>query len=226
MTKGKIKLIIWDFDGVIADTEKLWLTNRQKLINEILGLNWDFNEVNKYLGGMSEKTKREVLDAMNIKTDDSFWEKAISLDYQTMEQGFEPTPYIEDIFTLKQFAQCIATGGTKEKTAKKIEITGIRKYFDEKNVFTADMVKKGKPAPDLFLLTAKTMGFKPDECIVIEDSLAGMKAGLTAGMLTIAFIGCEMNNTPKNIQDIKDLGIKNIFMDMREVRNFLLSLNQ
>lgn len=222
MSNKNIKLIIWDFDGVIADTEKLWLTNRQKLINEVLGLNWDFNEVNKYLGGMSEKTKREVLNAMNIKTDDAFWEKAVCLDHQTMEQGFEPTPYIEEIFKLNQFTQCIATGGIKEKTAKKIEITGIRKYFDEKHVFTSDMVKHGKPAPDLFLLAAKTMGFEPNECIVIEDSLAGMRAGLAAGMLTVAFIGCEMNNNPKNIQAIKNLGIKNIFTDMKEVKNFLL----
>ncbi len=226
MPKKNIKLIIWDFDGVIADTEKLWLTNRQKLINEVLGLNWNFNEVNKYLGGMSEKTKREVLDAMNIKTDDAFWEQALCLDYKTMEQGFEPTPYIEDIFKLNQFVQCIATGGTKEKTAKKIEITGIKKYFDEKHIFTADMVKHGKPAPDLFLLAAKMMKVEPDECVVIEDSLAGMKAGLNAGMLTTAFIGCEMNNNPKNIQAIKDLGIKNIFSDMREVKSFLLTLNQ
>lgn len=226
MPKKNIRLIIWDFDGVIADTEKLWLKNRQKLLNACFDLNWDFDEVNKHLGGMSEQTKREVLDAMNIKTDDAFWEKALRLDYQTMEQGFEPTPHIEEIFKLKQFAQCIATGGVKEKTAQKIEITGIRKYFDEKHVFTADMVKYGKPAPDLFLLAAQTMGFEPDECIVIEDSLAGMKAGLAAGMLTVAFIGCEMNNNPKNIQTIQALGIKNIFTDMREVRNFLLTLNQ
>lgn len=223
--KKNIKLIIWDFDGVIADTEKLWLKNRQKLINERFGLNWDFYTTNKYLGGMSEKTKRTVLDSLNIKTDDQFWIDAIQMDNQTMEEGFAPTPYIEEIFNLKQFTQCIATGGIKGKTAKKIEITGIRKYFDENHVFTADMISQGKPAPDLFLLAAKTMGFKPDECVVIEDSLAGMRAGIAAGMLTIAFIGFEMNNNPQNITAIKDLGIKHIFTDMRDIKGFLLTLN-
>ena len=54
------KLIIWDFDGVMADTEKLWLENRRQMINEKFGLNWDFDTTNKHLGGMSDKTKRPV----------------------------------------------------------------------------------------------------------------------------------------------------------------------
>ena len=53
MSQQKIKLIIWDFDGVIADTAKLWLLNRQKLINEELNLPWNFAETNKHLGGMT-----------------------------------------------------------------------------------------------------------------------------------------------------------------------------
>lgn len=226
MLHREIKLIIWDFDGVIADTEKLWLLNRQKLLNKEFALGWDFKTTNKYLGGMSEKTKRDILNSLDIKTNDLFWKKAAELDAETMKQGFELTPYIEEIFKLQQFKQCIATGGIKEKTAKKIEITGIQKYFNQKQIFTADMVEKGKPAPDLFLLAAENMGCKPEECIVIEDSLAGMRAGLAANMLTIAFIGCEMNNNSQYIQAISQLGIKNIFADMRNLKKFLLTLNQ
>lgn len=226
MSQQNIKLIIWDFDGVIADTEKLWLLNRQKLINDYLGISWSFEETNKHLGGMSDKTKKEVLDAMNIQTDATFWDKATFLDNAIMEKGFTLTPHIEEIFCLKQFNQCIATGGVMSKTIKKLKISGADNYFNMQQVFTADMVSKGKPAPDLFLFAANKMGFLPEECIVIEDSLAGMKAGLTAGMLTVAFTGCEMNNNLQNIQKIKNLGIKHIFADMREVKKFLLTLNQ
>jgi beta-phosphoglucomutase-like phosphatase (HAD superfamily) len=58
MAKNKFKLIIWDFDGVIADTEKLWLINRQKLLNAEFGLDWDFATTNHYLGGMSDKNQK------------------------------------------------------------------------------------------------------------------------------------------------------------------------
>lgn len=53
------KLIIWDFDGVISDTEKLWVENRRRMLNEKFGLNWDFATANRYLGGRSDKTKKK-----------------------------------------------------------------------------------------------------------------------------------------------------------------------
>ena len=81
MTQHKFKLIIWDFDGVIADTEHLWVKNRQKMLNEKFNLDWDFATANKYLGGMSDKTKRLNLDKLGIKTDDKFWEDALAADY-------------------------------------------------------------------------------------------------------------------------------------------------
>ena len=55
----KKKLIIWDFDGVISDTEKLWIENRRLMLNQKFNLNWDFNTTNHYIGGKSDKTKKE-----------------------------------------------------------------------------------------------------------------------------------------------------------------------
>ena len=55
------KLVIWDFDGVIANSEKIYIENRQKYINEIFGLNWDFQTTINYLGGLSDFSNREVL---------------------------------------------------------------------------------------------------------------------------------------------------------------------
>ncbi len=52
------RLIIWDFDGVIANTEKLWLKNRMETINKYFAKNWDYETTYKYLAGMSDKTKK------------------------------------------------------------------------------------------------------------------------------------------------------------------------
>ena len=132
MTQHKFKLIIWDFDGVIADTEHLWVKNRQKMLNEKFNLDWDFATANKYLGGMSDKTKRFNLDKLGIKTDDKFWEDALAADYETMRKGFCLTKGIEKIFNDKNFKQCIATGGIRSKTAEKIKtvkIGSLKKYL-------------------------------------------------------------------------------------------------
>ena len=95
----------------------------------------------------------------------------------------------------------------------------IEKYFPDKNIFTADLVEKGKPAPDIFLLAAKTMGYKEEDCIVIEDSIAGLTGVLKTKMTPIAFVKYDNN---KYIEEIKKLGVKNIFDDMRDVEKFLL----
>ena len=215
------KLIIWDFDGVISDTEKLWIETRRDLLNKYYKLNWTFEDTNKYLGGMSDATKKEVLKELNIEADDKFWNEALSLDIKKLECGIALTDGIEEIFKNKNYDQCIATGGVWNKTQLKIKAVNIAKYFDNHHIFTADMVKKGKPNPDLFLLAAEKMGYMPEDCIIIEDSIAGMTAGLKAGMMVVAFLGCDMNNNEKYEQQIRKLGIKHIFFNMKDISNFL-----
>lgn len=217
------KLVIWDFDGVIADSEKVWLKNRQEALNKKFNLNWDFQTTNKYLGGMSDKTKKQVLDNMGYKTDDNFWEEQLETDIAVMRRnGLEVIPYVEEIIK-KLPKQCVATGGIFKKTKVKLEVINFwNKYFNEINLFTVDMVKKGKPEPDLFLLAAEKMGEKPQDCIVIEDSIAGMTAAQKAGIDVVAFLGCEMYHNDVYLQRVKDLGIKNICYSMQEVEKILL----
>ena len=202
------QLLIWDFDGVIADTEKLWLYNRMLTINETFHVNWSEEMTHKKLLGMSDRTKREVLNALGLITDDAFWEKNKEMDYQVMlSKGFEPTEGIMDIFQIRNLKQCIATGGLKDKTAIKIKVAGIENYFPPEHVFTADMVLRGKPEPDLFLLATEKMGVKPQDSIVIEDSIAGLTAAIKAGCLPVAFTGCVHLNKEAYIKQIRSLGV-------------------
>ena len=214
-------MIIWDFDGVIADTEKLWLRNRMTLLNRDYNLDWDFATTNRHLGGMSDKTKRETLDRLGIVTEDKFWDESMRLDMQKINEGFGLTEGIEEIFADKDFAQCIATGGILSKSLLKIKAVGIEKYFDKSNLFTADMVEKGKPAPDLFLLAAKTMGYEPQNCIVIEDSIAGLTAAIKAKMHPIAFLGSDMYMGKECKMLAEALGVEHIFYNMRDIKEFL-----
>jgi len=218
------KLVIWDFDGVMADSEKVWLKNRQEGLNKLFGLNWSFDDVNRYLGGMSEKTKRQVLDNMGLITDDKFWEEQVLIDMEVMKRdGLDVTPGIEDVIKKLPMKQCIATGGIKKKTIVKLEVIDFwQKYFNENNLFTADMVKNGKPEPDLFLLAAEKMGEKLEDCIVVEDSIAGLTATKKAGIDAIAFLGCNFYQNKDYISRVKNLGIKNICFNMREVEHILL----
>ena len=218
------KLLIWDFDGVVADTEPLWLYNRMLTINEAFNVNWSEEKTHQTLLGMSDKTKREVLDRLGLITDDAFWAKNKEMDYNAMlSKGFTPTEGILDIFQITTVKQCIATGGIKEKTAIKLKVAGIDNYFPPEHVFTADMVLRGKPEPDLFLLAAEKMGEAPQNAIVIEDSIAGLKAALKAGCLPVAFTGCVHLDKAEYIETIRALGVSHIFDRMSELKSFIIS---
>lgn len=218
------KLLIWDFDGVIADTEKLWIQNRMLLLNKNFGLNWDMNKTYAVLGDMSDKTKKHVLEKLGLKTDEQFWEENKKLDLETMLKGFSLTDGVDNIFKDKTFTQCIATGGFADKTAEKIKIVDIESYFPPETVFTADMVVHGKPEPDLFLLAAEKMGFLPQDCIVVEDSVAGLTAAQKAGMLPLAFTGNSLYDNTDYLLRIKEIGITHLFDSMTALHRFLKKL--
>ena len=83
------------------------------------------------------------------------------------------------------------------------------------------MVSKGKPEPDIFLLAAKQMNEKVENCIVVEDSIAGMTAAKKAGMDVVAFLGCEMYQNDEYVNKVKSLGVKHICFSMKEVEAIL-----
>ncbi len=115
---------------------------------------------------------------------------------------------------------CIASSGTIEKIDKSLAVTGLKKYFLDANIFSAQSVKNGKPAPDLFLFAAQQMGYKPSDCIVIEDSLAGIKAANSAGMDVVGFLGGSHAKYQWYEYDMKAYNIP-IVKDSDELLKFL-----
>ena len=208
MTKTKPKLIIWDYDGVLSDSEKLWIKIWQDLINEKFGLGWDFETADKILGGLAVKTKIANLKKIEI------------------EHNLTATPDVEEILKETQIPYCLATGGLLSKTEAKLKAMNFKKYFPDSRIFTAEQVERGKPEPDLFLFAAGQMNAAPAECLVIEDSLPGLKAAIAAGMTPIAFIGSEMNNTGEYRSKVEKLGVKLIFSTMKQLREYLSNIDK
>ena len=219
---NNFKLLIWDFDGVIADSEKVWLKNRQVYFKDRLGLDLSFDEINSYFGGTSDSTKKIILQKMGYETDDKFWADVLDIDLKSMDtEGLDLFDGVLDILKNKNFKQCIATGGIRSKTIHKIDVIGIRGLIPDEHIFTVDCVKRGKPEPDLFLYAADKMGEKPQDCLVIEDSIAGMTAAIRAKMSVVAFLGSEIYQHQAYIDKVKALGIQNIFYSMNELKQFL-----
>lgn len=216
------KLIIWDFDGVIADSEYLWVNNWVDGLCK-LGIKLDEQQVEFYIRGKADKTKIELLqkDYPNLVIDDNFMQSLKENEIRLINSDLKITPDIEQIFRDNNFAHCIATGSNEIKNLIKVQKLKLEKYFKKDNMFTAYDVEHGKPAPDLFLYAAKKMGFLPQECVIVEDSLAGIRAGVAADIPVIAYIGATGNNSPEYAAKCADLGASFIVQTMPEVHNIL-----
>jgi HAD superfamily hydrolase (TIGR01509 family) len=88
------------------------------------------------------------------------------------------------------YPRCVASSSRRERITLSLEVTGLAPLFGN-NVFSADQVARGKPAPDLFLAAAHALGAAPAHCIVIDDSPLGIQAALAAGMQAIGVAGAS-----------------------------------
>jgi beta-phosphoglucomutase-like phosphatase (HAD superfamily) len=110
---------------------------------------------------------------------------------------------------------CVASSGVPQRIRTSLRIVGLLQRF-EPNIFSATMVARRKPAPDLFLYAADAMTMDPTRCIVIEDSVAGVKAAVAAGMTVIGFCGgshCQ----PAHADVLRGHGAIEAINDMRDL---------
>ena len=221
------KLIIWDFDGVISPTENIWISMWSDYLKHNYNLNLTKEQEDYFLRGTSVFTKVERLNKeFNLGLDDTDISKALSIQERIIEEeGLEITKDIKDIFQDQNFYHCIATGGVRKSSIKKIASLNLENIFsiENKTLFTADMVEKGKPAPDLFLLASKTCGYAPEHCFIIEDSIAGITAGVAANIKTFGFTKYD-HNPDKTKQEMLSIGAEKVFDDMKLIHQHLKSL--
>jgi beta-phosphoglucomutase-like phosphatase (HAD superfamily) len=103
-----------------------------------------------------------------------------------------------------------------------LETTGLARFF-EPNIFSASDVPRGKPAPDLFLRVAAQTRVAPADCIVVEDSPAGVSAAAAAGMTPIGFVGGS--HTGAHIGEmLLAAGARTLVADMRQIKSTVVAL--
>lgn len=213
-------LVIFDFDGVVADTEKLWVSVWHKHVNKIFNLDWTFEEAYKIFAGVSPVTKMERLKNLGYELSEEQVAQMLKDENLLLDQ-IQITKGIVDILKDKNLIKCIGTGGPTIKTAKKIDVLKIREYLPNEIVFTAEMVKRGKPDPDIFLYSAEKMGFEPKDCLVIEDSIAGCIAAKAANMDVVAFTEHQHINREEYLAKLKEIGVTKFANNVEELRKFI-----
>lgn len=215
---NKIKAIIFDMDGVIFDTEMVYLKVWSKVF-EKYGYKMTKEIYTSVLGTGRENVKKVFVNnyGSNLPIDDMYKEKDENLAKE-IEKGvalkagaYEILKYLKE----NDFKIALATSAISKRAFKQLKQANIYKFFDA--VVCRDEVEKTKPNPDIFLKAADKLNVNKSECIVIEDSSAGIKAAFNAGMIPIHVIDLKDADS-----DILEMAYKS-FNNLNDVKNELIN---
>ncbi len=181
-------LIIFDCDGVLIDSE---IISAKMLIAELatLGVRVDLDYVARHFLGRSYPTvMAQIRRDFSLDLPESFEEGYRARLLAAFARELKVMPGAAAVLDRLALPRCVATSSSPRRVEQSLHITGLWPLV-EGSVFTASEVPNGKPAPDLFLHAAARMGARPDNCLVIEDSLTGIRAARAAGMEVWRFVG-------------------------------------
>jgi HAD superfamily hydrolase (TIGR01509 family) len=177
-------LIIFDYDGVVADSEVLNSTVMAEQLTAI-GLPTTLDEVlAAYMGRRWRDNRPAVEAALGRACPDDFHTTWFATCRERAPLQLKPVPGMIDFVASRPEARCIASSSGPDWISVGLDLFGLTDQFDG-SVFTGLIVERGKPHPDIFLHAAQTMRVDPARVLVIEDSEAGVTAGVAAGMTVV-----------------------------------------
>jgi HAD superfamily hydrolase (TIGR01509 family) len=201
-------LVIFDCDGVLVDSERLAVRTESEIL---ASLGWPLTEaeiVERFVGRSAAHMQQEMERHLGRSID---WDAEFEPRYREVyERELVPVPGIVEALDEITTLVCVASSGSHDKMRFTLGKTGLFDRFDGR-IFSVDQVEHGKPAPDIFLFAAAQLSVRPDRCAVVEDSVAGVTAALSAEMTAFAFAG--------GVTGREALSMKGavVFEDMREL---------
>jgi len=176
----KYKCIIFDCDGVLVDSETISAKIFMEMA-ETLGFKMDFNVAVERFAGVSMKENLQFIEnniegSLPVNFELEFRRQT----YNAFKTDLKPIKGVHNLINKITVPFCVASSGPIEKIRLSLTTTNLIDKF-EKNIYSCYQIGSWKPEPGIYLHAAKKMGFSPNECVVIEDSEAGIKAAKAGG---------------------------------------------
>jgi HAD superfamily hydrolase (TIGR01509 family) len=208
-------LLIFDCDGVLVDSELLANAALAKLMSD-LGRPMTTEEAVEVFTGLQIKdvlALAERLLSFPIPADLGAAAGQQLLD--RFRRELKPVKGAREALSALPYPRCVASSSARERLQLSLEVTGLAELFGDR-VFSAEQVEHGKPAPDLYLFAARSVGARPADCIVIEDSMPGIRAALAAGMGTVGFAGAS-HAAPDLARRLRAAGARTVVTSMSDL---------
>lgn len=210
-----VSLIIFDCDGTLVDTESLTAQLMTEMLQGI-GIDITLEECTSRFIGTKFSDVATYVQSHGIRIDPEEFET----DYRDrckvlFKEQLKPIPGVIPLLDSLKVPFCIASNGPKEKMEITLEAAGLHSYFPKRNIFSAYDIKKWKPEPDLFKLASKKMGQSARNCMVVEDTIHGVKAALSAQMQVAGVNIKHQEKEIKNMGVATYLNIENLSIDLQ-----------
>lgn len=182
-------LVIFDCDGVLVDSEPIAARLTAEAVSE---LGWQMSpELAKteFLGDTFTNIIRRVEQKIGRQVPADWPARSQANLFAALGRELTPVRGVRsaiDALLDAGATLAVASQGSHDKMRLTLGVTGLLPFFTDR-IFSASQVSRPKPAPDLFLLAAETLGFSPQESVVVEDSTRGVKAALAAGMRILGY---------------------------------------
>ena len=222
MIAGRFKLVIFDCDGVLVDSEPIINQAHADVLTACGYLITEEALVERFCG-MSDPEMLAIIEREWGRTLPASYAERVGLMIEArFRHSLAPIEGVAEALDSLSLPICVASSSSVAQIRQTLEITGLLERFGER-LFSATMVARGKPAPDLFLYAAQHLTRAPDRCLVIEDSPAGIDAALAAGMTAIGFSGGS-HCGPQHGARLEKHGAPLVIDDMHELATAIAKL--
>ncbi len=211
-------LLIFDCDGILIDSELIACRLDAEELTAV-GYPCTVEDIARdFVGKSGAEMFATVERHIGRPLPEGFIEETHQRLMEVFSRELQPMPGIAEAIAgvaAAGWSDCVASSSSPPRLRHTLGLTGLWPHF-EGRVFSATMVAHGKPAPDLFLHAAQAMKTAPGDCLVVEDSTAGVEAARSAGMTVLGFTGgshCGPHHGPL----LLERGAQSLFSDLREL---------
>lgn len=219
-----IELLISDCDGVLVDSEIL----SERIVMDELSRHTPRTELEKLLEGTFGLTTRDIIqrveERFGITLPEGIHKDIRTRAEQLIATQVEPIPGVKEALERIDLPLAVASNSQRHSVVSSVARAGLTERVAG-HIFSADMVEHPKPAPDVYLLAARTMGVSPENCLVIEDSATGVRAALAAGMRVIGFTGAS-HIPPEHGETLRRLGVTALISHMDQLPQQVAALRE
>lgn len=181
-----IEGVIFDCDGTLVDSEVISMQVLQQLCLEH-GLRLSMEEAMESFAGNELAVVLQLLeDKLKGPLPTDFLDTFRTKQLAELAVSLKVIHGAHDLVQSLTVPSCVASNAPLSKVNLCLQITTLDQFFKSDRIFSAYTIEKWKPAPDLFLMAAKELSVPPQNCMVVEDSLFGVQAGVAAGMQVVA----------------------------------------